>query len=392
MSEDTNKKLGNDTEKEFDGLEFISTESVKDRRRRPKREEEQTIVPKRRHLSASGNKRSNVKRHFHFNRMMIMGVLAIAVVVIAVGISTASYKKHKTQVARQEAQKAEEKQKQNLKTDAVGALIVNYYNALTKGDTSLISSYLKPIDEVQKSYISKLSEHMEAIKNVSSTVTSADEADSYYVTVTSDVKYKNISDTYPEYETFYVVKGSDGIYYIDNAYTDFNDSYRIYKTDASKLKHYKAYKESSEQKKLIASISKKQREVLASSREISAMYNGTIPQQIASWKKENESKLSSLKESVAKGESSEKETTDKTSEDKKNEKEDSVGTDTAKLKGDIHTVSATVSMYSGAGNSNSKITSVPSGSKIGLIQNLGNGWAKVQYGFNIGYIRIAYIN
>lgn len=104
----------------------------------------------------------------------------------------------------------------------INELFDKYYKAYANGNTKKLAKLAEPMSDVEKSYISKLSEYVKKYKNMSCYTKKGLDDNSFIVSVSLEIKFKNIKTTAPGLETFYVRKRDDGSYYIDNLYGQFN--------------------------------------------------------------------------------------------------------------------------------------------------------------------------
>lgn len=104
----------------------------------------------------------------------------------------------------------------------INALFEEYYKYYAKGDTKSIEKIAFPISETEKSYIQCYSECVESYEDINCYTKKGIAEGEYAVIVITQTKFPDIASTAPEMASFYIRKDSKGNFYIDNAYSSFN--------------------------------------------------------------------------------------------------------------------------------------------------------------------------
>lgn len=104
----------------------------------------------------------------------------------------------------------------------INALFEEYYKYYAKGDTQSIEKIAFPISETEKSYIQCYSECVESYEDINCYTKKGIAEGEYAVIVITQTKFPDIASTAPEMASFYIRKDSKGNFYIDNAYSSFN--------------------------------------------------------------------------------------------------------------------------------------------------------------------------
>lgn len=104
----------------------------------------------------------------------------------------------------------------------INALFEEYYKYYAKGDTQAIEKIAFPISDTEKSYIQCFSKCVESYEDINCYTKNGIAEGEYAVIVVTQTKFPDIASTAPEMASFYIRKDSRGNFYIDNAYSSFN--------------------------------------------------------------------------------------------------------------------------------------------------------------------------
>ena len=107
----------------------------------------------------------------------------------------------------------------------VNELIKEYFNAYVSADFTALENLVKPLSEMEKSYIIAMSPFYEEYQNIKCYTKNGLSKDSYIVSACFDIKFKDQPVTAPSMVLFYVQTDEKGALYINNLYSDFNMKY-----------------------------------------------------------------------------------------------------------------------------------------------------------------------
>ncbi len=392
----------------LEDLIFISHESVRD----TSKAAEGTVIrdehvsekkTKRRSVDAEAAKKERAKKiarkNLHF---IILGAVVVIVVLalLVAGIRTIAAK-------RAAANKEQPLSSQEYETDAyteINELIVAYYDCYAAGDTDTILQYAYPMSDTERSYIEMYAGFVEEYENiVCYTKTGADE-NSYIVSVAFDVKYTGIGETAPGMDFFYVVFTDDETVHIDNTYSPFNLLYQEYSLDQTILQLIATYEESDDVISLQASVQTRYEAAVAESETLAEMVDVTIAEAVAAWLEEYEAVLAQkaaeaaaqVAAETAEDEEAEEEVVEEETSSKKKKSSSSsssssnITTSNAWMyvsEGSTITLTSSVNVRVSMSESADRIGLAYAGEKIYVIQNYSEGWTKVTWNGETGYVR-----
>ena len=104
----------------------------------------------------------------------------------------------------------------------INTLITQYYTAYAAGDITTLSSIATPISANEQSYIGLFSQYVEEYQNIKCYTKTGLDANSYLVSVSMEIKFTGVDTTAPGLDFFYVRTNDDGTLYIDNLYSQYN--------------------------------------------------------------------------------------------------------------------------------------------------------------------------
>ena len=107
----------------------------------------------------------------------------------------------------------------------VNELIQEYFNAYVNADMETLETLVTPLTDMEKSYITSMSQFYEEYQNIKCYTKHGLSKDSYIVSVCFDIKFTGQEVTAPSMVLFYVQTDEDGALYINNLYSDFNMKY-----------------------------------------------------------------------------------------------------------------------------------------------------------------------
>ncbi len=124
----------------------------------------------------------------------------------------------------------DDEQKEKAEVDAheeVNALLEEYYQCYVSGDTDKLEKIAYPISDTEKSYVQLLSKYVEKYDNIKCYTKKGISDGEYVVMAASEMKFKDIETGAPDLACFYVRKNENGEVYIDNAYSQFNQTNNV---------------------------------------------------------------------------------------------------------------------------------------------------------------------
>lgn len=279
----------------------------------------------------------------------------------------------------------------------INALISDYYKAYAAGDVAALETLAQPISDTEKSYIKVFSEYVDSYDHLSCHTKSGLKNGEYVVSVYLEMKFKDVATAAPGLDFFYLRTDESGKLYIDNAYSQFNQSNMEESTEADVQALINEFEQAEDVVALQAEVQQKYEAAIAADGQLNQMANETIPNAIATW-------VQSLTQAEqAEGADKPAEDTQEGDQDQKPEEEASGDDQTAEEKpaeseedsdGKAVVVYAMdgINLRKGPSTEKSIVTQIPLGDKLKIYPDTEkDGWVKAVYKKNKGYVKREYV-
>lgn len=247
----------------------------------------------------------------------------------------------------------------------VNELVQKYFEYYAAGNVDEIEKIAYPITETEKSYIQSYSKYVDKYDDIKCYTKRGAAEGEYFVSVECSTKYKDVKTSAPGLEFFYVRTDKDGNAYIDNAYGQFNESYKENKTDVEISRLKTAYDQDEDVLELLEEVQENYESALDSDKDLNVMLTDTIQNVIKQWVKD-------IGITAA------------------NNKEDAKEQDAGTSERTAYTTTK-VNLREKRSISSEVIKTLKKNSKITVSGKSKNGWLKAEYQGKAGYIKEDYI-
>lgn len=174
----------------------------------------------------------------------------------------------------------------NFKVDAypeVNQLIKEYFDAYVVADFTRLDNIVMPLSDMEKSYITMMSQFYEEYQNITCYTKRGLSKDSYIVSACFDIKFINQDTTAPSMLLFYVQTNEDGKLYINNLYSDFNMKYSEQKIDKNVYAALRKYTTQDDYLELYNQIEEDYNQLIKQNNEIYQLTRRFIPGVRQNW-------------------------------------------------------------------------------------------------------------
>lgn len=257
----------------------------------------------------------------------------------------------------------------------VNELIQKYYECRAAGDAEGIEKIAFPITETEKSYIELYSKYVEKYENIKCYTKKGVSEGEYMVSVAVDTKFKDIKTDSPGLDFFYVRRNENGAY-IDNAYGSFNE---VYKETDTELKINELITQFNQDEDAIAlrkEAQDKYAKALEDDKDLNKMVTQTVQAAISDW-------VASVGIS-----SDQKEKEDDKKDTKTDDSKEGQGTSAEERTAYTTTK---VNLREKRSINSEVVQTIKKNRVITVFGESKNGWLKVKYQDNTGYIKEDYI-
>ncbi len=166
---------------------------------------------------------------------------------------------------------------------AVNSLIQQYFTAYVNADFAALEKLATPVSDMEKSYITTMSQFYEEYTNITCYTKHGLSQDSYIVTVCFDIKFVGQEVTAPSMLLFYVQTDPNGLLYINNLYSDFNIRYEEQACDANVLTALRKYATQTDFVTLQNEVNAKYNQVIKENNAIYQLAEDIIPRTGKMW-------------------------------------------------------------------------------------------------------------
>lgn len=357
-----------------------------------------------------------------YKKYLSAGVMLAVLAVVLVSLNGASEKKPENADTQQEEDAGDTAGQdytlpdEEFEVDAheeVTSLIASYYDNFAKGDTASLEKTAYPISDTEKSYIEMFSKYVEKYDNIKCYTKSGIDGDDYLVSVSLDMKFKNVDTPAPGLDFFYVRKDDAGAYYIDNAYSQFNQSNQENATELEINTLITEFEQDDDVIELQEKMQKEYEKAVASDDKLKEMVEKTIPDAVSEWvsgfsgqqtaaddgtdtkaddAKEDTKADDSGTDTKADDTKADDTKADSSETDTKTDDAEKDSTDSAKkvVKRTAY-AKTTVNIRKRRSTESDILFTVDPGTKMIMYGKSANGWCKVRYRRKTGYVRLDYI-
>ncbi len=344
-----------------------------------------------------------------YKRYIAAGALFVAMVAVLVRCTGPQNEQVET-VVEEEVNQAD--LTEEFQIDAIpeiNTLIAGYYKAYQDGDVAALETYAYPISDTEKSYIQLFSEYVESYDGLKCYTKSGLLEGEYVVSVYLEMKFKDVSTAAPGLDFFYLRTDANGTLYIDNAYSQFNQSNMENSTEADVQALINEFEQEEDVVALQQEVQEKYNAAIASDSTLDTMANETIPNAINAWvdsltqaadaetAKEDASGTEDAEDaedadavSDSAIDSTETKTDTESGETKENASEDSDSSKNGKAK-TAYALDG-INLRKGAGTDTKVVATIALGDKLKIYPDTKkDGWVKAVYKKKKGYVKTEYI-
>ena len=337
-----------------------------------------------------------------YKRYIAAGALFVAMVVILMKCTGPVTDAPKEPVADEQIADNTE-QTEEFQVDAIpeiNELISNYYAAYAAGDVTALETLAQPVSDTEKSYIKVFSEYVDSYDNLSCHTKSGLNAGEYVVSVYLEMKFKDVATVAPGLDFFYLRTNESGKLYIDNAYSQFNQSNMEESTEADVQAMINEFEQAEDVLELQAEVQQKYEQAIAADPDLNKMANETIPDAISTWVQSLTQAADPATDQEEQADEQDKPAGDETSKDDQKDTENAGDEDAEDEKaeensdGEAKTAYAMdgINLRKGPSTDKSVVTQIPLGDKLKIYPDTEkDGWVKAAYNGKKGYVKREYV-
>ena len=322
-----------------------------------------------------------------YKRYIAAGALFVAMVIILTKCTGPVADAPKEPVAdEQTAEDADQTEEFQVNAiPEINTLISNYYTAYAAGDVAALETIAQPISDTEKNYIQLFSEYVDSYDNLSCHTKSGLNTGEYVVSVYLEMKFKDVETAAPGLDFFYLRTDEGGKLYIDNAYSQFNQSNMEESTQADVQALINEFEQADDVVALQMEVQQKYEQAIASDEKLNEMANETIPNAISTWVQS----LTQADDASEETDGEDKPSEDEAAKDDQAEEEQPEKTE-ENTDGKAKTAYAMdgINLRKGPSKEKSIVTQIPLGDKLKIYPDTEkDGWVKAVYDGKKGYVK-----
>ncbi len=372
---------------------------------------------KRADLKKNGFNLDSIIEFCRRNIRYISAGIVVVVLIIVLAVSATNRNNEGSEEGNETAQEQEGQiQLGEFEVDAIeeiNTLVQNYFTAYAAGDTATLETYATPISEVEKSYITLMSQYVSGYANIQCHTKAGLNEGEYAVSVVYDMQFEGIQTSAPGLDFFYVRTNENGAYYIDNLYSQFNLQNREVELDSQIEEYIGVYESQADMVQLCTDVQTRYEQALAADADLLNMVDVTIKEAVQSWAtqiagNEQNSQEPTTEEPTAQEPTTQEPTTEEptteeptpeeptTEEPTTTDEPENSDTQTQENEGDnvnylpegtTIVANKAFNVREGMDENSERIGTVDPGEKIKVIFSYAEGWTKVEWKEKTGYIR-----
>ncbi len=348
-----------------------------------------------------------------YKRYIAAGVLFVAMV-LALVKCTGPAKNVPADPVQEEQTDDQADLTEEFQVDAIpeiNTLIADYYKAYQDGDVDALETLAQPISDTEKSYIKLFSDYVESYDNLSCYTKSGLGDGEYVVSVYLEMKFKGVDTKAPGLDFFYVRTDETGKPYIDNAYSQFNQSNMENSTQADVQALINEFEQADDVVALQQEVQQKYDQAIESDQQLATMANETIPNAISEWvqsltqadadnaeqpsdKDTDTSADDTASDDQNNADDQTQQKDDQNTDDSASDQTDSEDTSEKQSDGKAKTAYALdgINLRKGPGTDKKVVTQIALGDKLKIYPDTKkNGWVKASYKKKKGYVKLEYV-
>lgn len=215
-----------------------------------------------------------------------LGALCLlAALIVLVGVAN----RKDTEVLMSEIDLSSEGVEEDFEIDAhedINDLINRYFADYSESNTDALEVYVKPLTRTEESYIEVYSKFVEGYENIVCYTKSGLKDSDYIVSAYLDRKFVGADTPAPGLDFFYVETDENGELYINNVYSQFNQSNHEENTDPQIEELIAEFENSEDMAKLKNEVQSRFERAVSSDENLRVVIEETVPAAIAEWANE----------------------------------------------------------------------------------------------------------
>lgn len=325
------------------------------------------------------------------NYIIVLAILLVAVITLVNSCgqnqtqeSTDGTQQEQTEQTGQSEETAEAEEPNELEENthsSVERLVSKYLDCIVSGDTDALSEIVDDLSDSDKEEVQKLSKAYEAYSNLQCYTKKGPEDDSYIVFVCCDMKITGVETLAPYISCLYVSAKDDS----GNRYIRYNNV----EEDQALQAYVQELEQDPEVKALYDDVNARYQEALNSDPTLAEFVQNATGK--ANENTEAVEQEASAAEETTEQEDAQEESTEEPAAEEQTEETAEEETPAAETQNRETRVTESVNIRSEASTDSDRIALAYQGDAITQIESYDNGWSKVEYKGQTGYVKTEFL-
>ena len=325
------------------------------------------------------------------NYIIVLAILLVAIITLVNSCgqnqtqeSTDGTQQEQTEQTGQSEETAEAEEPNELEENthsSVERLVSKYLDCIVSGDTDALSEIVDDLSDSDKEEVQKLSKAYESYSNLQCYTKKGPEDDSYIVFVCCDMKITGVETLAPYISCLYVSAKDDS----GNRYIRYNNV----EEDQELQAYVQELEQDPEVKALYDDVNTRYQEALESDAALAEFIQNATGK--ANENTETAEQEDSAAEETTEQEDAQEESTEEPAAEEQTEETAEEETPAAETQNRETRVTESVNIRSEASTDSDRIALAYQGDAITQIESYDNGWSKVEYKGQTGYVKTEFL-
>ena len=325
------------------------------------------------------------------NYIIVLAILLVAIITLVNSCgqnqtqeSTDGTQQEQTEQTDQSEETAEAEEPNELEENthsSVERLVSKYLDCIVSGDTDALSEIVDDLSDSDKEEVQKLSKAYESYSNLQCYTKKGPEDDSYIVFVCCDMKITGVETLAPYISCLYVSAKDDS----GNRYIRYNNV----EEDQELQAYVQELEQDPEVKALYDDVNTRYQEALESDAALAEFIQNATGK--ANENTETAEQEDSAAEETTEQEDAQEESTEEPAAEEQTEETAEEETPAAETQNRETRVTESVNIRSEASTDSDRIALAYQGDAITQIESYDNGWSKVEYKGQTGYVKTEFL-
>ena len=209
-----------------------------------------------------------------------IGILVLIIIIGVIVVGVKNFKENHSSVPKTSSGTESYQVKEQ---EAIEALMGEYFTALAENDTYVLNEILDPVFDNEMEYIRIVSDYIDSYNNIVCYASEGAKEGDYIVAAYYEVKYSKVRETAPGMQFFYVETNADGDLYLNNLYSEHNMVYVESQGNTEIMALMSEYQLEPDMQSMVTQVQDNYSAALEGSEGLTEMVTVTLPAALTDW-------------------------------------------------------------------------------------------------------------